>query len=273
MDIGTAKPGSEERVAVPHHLIDVVDPDQDFSLALYQELACRAIGDIQGRGKLPFLAGGSGLYIWSVIEGWQIPHVPPNPELRANLQEKASREGILTLYRELEEVDPEAARAIDPRNLRRIIRGIEVYKITSIPFSQLRRKVPPPFEALIIGLTVDREELYRRIDSRVDSMIERGLIDETKKLMEMGYSPTLPSMSGLGYRQIASFLSGEIDLATAVQQIKFETHRFARYQYTWFRLNDKQIHWVDITEDIQQFSLNLIEEFMGETWRENKQPC
>ncbi len=246
MDIGTAKPSPEELSLTPHHLINIINPDEDFSLAQYQKLAHQAINDIQKRRKLAILVGGSGQYAWSILEGWGIPGVPPDPELRQSLAEKAAREGKDKLYQELREVDPAAAQGIDPSNVRRVIRALEVYKSTNIPFSRLRRKQTPPFKAMIIGLTADRVELYRRIDSRVDEMIEQGLVAEVDRLLDMGYELKLPAMSSIGYKQIGAFLNDGLPLATAIQQIKFETHRFVRHQYTWFQLKDSRISWVDI---------------------------
>ena len=262
MDIGTAKPSSEELALAPHHLMSIVNPDADFSLAQYQKLAYAAIRDIEQRHKLPLLVGGSGLYVWAVLEGWEIPGVAPKPELRQSLEAKASEVGAERLYQELLEVDPLAAQKIDPRNVRRIIRALEVYQSSHLSFSQLKRKKAPPFTALVIGLTTDRKELYRRVDARVDEMVKRGLIDETKKLLDMGYGFHLPSMSGIGYRQIGMYLRGELTLAEAVPQIKFETHRFIRHQYAWFKLNDKRIHWFDAQKEVEPEIKSLINEFI-----------
>ncbi len=246
MDIGTAKPTPEELALVPHHLISIVNPDEDFSLAQYQELAYRAIDDIQQRHKLALLVGGSGLYVWSVLECWGIPQVSPDWEFRSSLEKKVAEVGKEELYQELVEVDPVAAQRIDRRNIRRVIRALEVCRTTGVPFSQLQHKKASPFDTLIIGLTADRAELYRRIDLRVDEMIKQGLVEEVKKLVNMGYNFNLPAMSGIGYKQIGMFLRGEITLVAAIRQIKFETHRFIRHQYSWFRLKDDRIHWFDI---------------------------
>lgn len=251
MDIGTAKPGQPELSLVPHHLIDIVNPDEDFSLAQYQQLAYRTIDDIQQRNKLALLVGGSGLYVWAVLEGWGIPQVPPDLEFRRSLEEKAARSRADELYQELVKVDPVAAQRIDPRNVRRVIRALEVSRSTGTLFSQLQHKKTPPFDVLIIGLTTDRAELYRRIDSRVDKMMELGLVEEVRKLMDMGYGFNLPAMSGIGYKQIGLFLRGELTLAAAIQQIKFATHRFVRHQYNWFRLEDKRIQWFDIKGEVE----------------------
>ena len=262
MDIGTAKPSQEERALVLHHLIDIVSPDENFGLAQYQQLAYRAIEDIQQRNKLALLVGGSGLYVWSVLEGWGIPQVAPDPEFRHSLEEKAARVGKDELYQELASVDPVAAQRIDPRNVRRTIRALEVYKETETPFSQLQRKEAPPFNTIIIGLTADRAELYRRIDLRVDEMIKRGLVDEVKRLVNRGYDFNLPAMSGIGYKQIGMFLRDELTLAAAIQQIKFETHRLVRHQYTWFQLQDDRIKWFDIQSTVDSQIMAPLSKFI-----------
>ena len=246
LDIGTDKPSPQELSQVPHHLINIINPDEDFSLAQYQALAYQAIKDIQKRHKLPFLVGGSGLYVWVVLEGWQIPRVSPDHEFRYNLEKRAGDTGIDELYQELVRVDPEAAQKIDRRNVRRIIRALEVHEKAKKPFSQLGYKEAPAFDSLIIGLTADRAEIYRRVDQRVEEMVARGLVTEVENLLKMGYDLSLPAMSGIGYRQTGQFLKGELTLAAAKQQIKSETHRFVRHQYAWFRLTDKRIRWFDI---------------------------
>jgi tRNA dimethylallyltransferase len=206
--------------------------------------------------------GGSGLYVWSVLEGWGIPQVAPDPEFRHSLEERAARAGNEALYEELMEVDPVVAHKIDSHNVRRIIRALEVHKKTGTPFSQLQHKKTPPLDALIIGLTTDRGELYRRIDSRVDEMIEQGLLEEVRGLVRKGYDFTLPAMSGIGYKQIGMFLRGELDLAAAIQQIKFETHRFVRHQYAWFQLKDARINWLDIQNSVDSDIAMLLTRFM-----------
>ncbi len=263
MDIGTAKPSPEELSIVPHHLINIVNPNEDFSLAQYQELAFKAIEDIQQRNKLALLVGGSGLYVWSVLEGWGIPQVPPNQRFRHNLEERAAKSGKDELYQELVEVDPVAAQRIDPRNVRRTIRALEVHRSAESSFSQLQHKETPPFNILIIGLTADRKELYRKIDLRIDEMIQCGLVAEVKKLVSMGYDFNLPAMSGIGYRQIGMFLRGELTLAAAIQHIKFETHRFVRHQYNWFRLEDDRIKWFDIESKVDSEIIAPLAKFIN----------
>lgn len=248
MDIGTNKPSPAERAAIRHHVIDVVEPDENFSLAMYNQLAIEALKAIQQKGKLPLLVGGSGLYVWSLVEGWKIPQVPPNQKLRRQLETRAEQVGNYSLYQELLDVDPAAAAKINPNNARRIIRALEIYHMTRQPPSQLQLKELPDFPILVIGLTRERSGLYRMIDWRVDKMIKIGLVEEVEQLLKKGYSPALPSMSGIGYKQIVQFLRSEMTLAQAIDTIRYETHRLARHQYAWFRLSDSRIHWFDTSE-------------------------
>jgi tRNA dimethylallyltransferase len=245
MDIGTAKVTAAERARVPHHLLDVVMPDQVLSLAEYQALAYAAIADIHARGRLPFLVGGTGQYIRAVIEGWSIPAVPPHPELRAELEAKASAEGAEALHGWLAALDSAAAARIDYRNVRRVIRALEVCLVTGQPITELQRKNPPPFDLLQIGVTRPRPELYARIDARVDQMMAAGLLDEVRRLDAAGYAWELPAMTGLGYRQIGEYLRAEVSLDEAIARIKQGTRRFVQQQYNWFRLTDPAIRWVD----------------------------
>ena len=263
MDIGTAKPSRQEMSLVRHHMVDIINPDEDFSLAQYQGLAYQAVGDISQRHKLPLLVGGSGLYIWSVLEGWEIPRVPPDPEFRQNLEERATKVGGEELYRELKQIAPIAASRIDPRNVRRVIRALEVCGGSQAPFPQHQVRKAPAYDALIVGLTADRAELYQKVDFRVDEMMERGLVEEVEKLMAMGYRLDLPAMSGIGYRQVGMFLEGKITLGAAVEQIKAESHRFVRHQYNWFKLKDDRIRWFDIKGDVYPGITELVEEFIS----------
>ncbi len=263
MDIGTAKPGLDDLALIRHHIIDLINPDELFSLAQYQKLALEAIDDIINRKKLPFIVGGSGLYVWSILEGWEIPSVPPNSEFRTKLEHKAERNGSYALFQELQRVDPLAATKIMPGNLRRIIRALEIYQKTGRPVSEQWQKQRPPFETLIIGLTAPRPELYRRIDLRVDQMVKTGLIDEVQALIARGYSLDLPSMSGIGYKQIAMFLEGKIELKTAIEQIKRDTHHLARHQYAWFKLGDPRIHWLNESRDPFKEATTLVNLFLS----------
>ncbi|MGD1119819.1 MAG: tRNA (adenosine(37)-N6)-dimethylallyltransferase MiaA [Dehalococcoidales bacterium] len=245
MDIGTAKPTPPEMAAVPHHLIDIINPDEEFSLALYLQLANRAIEDIYRRGKLPFLVGGTGLYVRAILEGWHVPGVSPDKDFRYNIEKQYNEKDPDEIYQELIAADPDAAAKIDRRNVRRVIRALEVHAKAGKAFSELGGKTAPAFVPYIIGLTTARAELYRRVDRRVDEMIERGLVPEVENLLKSGYDFSLPAMSGIGYRQIGQYLKGEMTLAAAIQKIKTETHRFIRHQYAWFRLADKNIHWYE----------------------------
>jgi tRNA dimethylallyltransferase len=245
MDIGTAKATPAEQARVPHYLLDVVVPDQVLTLAEYQQMAYRAIAEIQGRGRLPFIVGGTGQYVAALLEGWRIPEVPPDPALRAQLEAEAAAHGAEALHLRLGAIDPVAASHIDYRNVRRVIRALEVCLVAGRPISELQAKSPPPFRAVQIGVTRERSLLYQRIDSRVDRMIEDGLVQEVRGLAERGYSWELPSMTGLGYRQIGQHLRGEATLDEAVALIKKATRRLVQQQYNWFRLNDPMIRWYD----------------------------
>jgi tRNA dimethylallyltransferase len=244
MDIGTAKPSPEEQALVPHHLIDIVDPDEAFYLARYLDLGYKTINEILARDSIPIVAGGSGLYVWALLEGWQIPKVVPDFTFRKHLEERAARGEGENLFEELKHLDPEAAGRIDPRNVRRVIRALEISKNPNL--DSRPAKIKPQFEELIVGLTAKRETLYSRIDERVDSMVERGLVDEVRGLMNRGYATELPSMSGIGYRQVSKFLKGTISLEEAIQQVKNESHRLVRMQYNWFSPKDDRIHWFDV---------------------------
>lgn len=246
MDIGTAKPKAEERAQTPHHLIDIRDPDKPLSLAEYQALAYQAIDDLSARGRLPMLVGGTGQYVHAIVEGWGIPAVPPDETLRAELYAEAEAAGYEALHARLRTLDPVAAKRIDPRNVRRVVRALEVCLVAGRPISKLQHKSSPPYRILQIGLTRPRLVLYQRADDRVDAMIAAGLVDEVRRLVEAGYGWHLPAMSSLGYREIRVHLRGEISLKEAIQRIKRETRRFIRQQYNWFRLSDPHTHWFDL---------------------------
>jgi tRNA dimethylallyltransferase len=244
MDIGTAKPTQQERAAVPHYLIDVVDPDQTLSMAQYQALAYAAIADIHGRDRIVCLVGGTGQYVTAVLEGWQAPEVAPNVKLRAELESYAAAHGAEALFERLRVLDPVAAEGMDPHNVRRTIRALEVCIETGQPFSAQRSKVPPPYHVLELGLTMERGALYTRLDARIDRMMADGLPDEVRMLHERGYDWRLPSMSGLGYAQLGAYLRGESTLEEAVAAIKHDTRTFVRRQYTWFRKHGTPI-WLE----------------------------
>jgi len=248
MDIGTAKPSLEERARVPHHLIDVVDPDETWSLAEFQQAAKNRIEEIHQRGKYPLMVGGSGQYLRSIIEGWFPPKLAPNPLLRAALESWAEEIGNDALHARLAAIDPGAAENIDARNLRRTLRALEVILSTGVPFSSQRRKTESPYHNLVIGLSRPRPELYARIDARIDAMLAAGWLEEIQDLLTKGFSPNLPSMSAIGYQQLIKHIGAEISLEEAVAQIKKATRVFVRRQANWFKPTDPAIHWFDASE-------------------------
>lgn len=264
MDIGTAKPSRREMEVVPHNLFDIINPDEAFSLAQYQSLAYQSIREIHGRGRLPFLVGGSGQYVWAVLEGWEVPRVPPDPELRKKLEAVAVEKGVDELFQQLQELDPVAAQRIDKRNVRRVIRALEVARQVNVPISRLQSKHPPDFNPLIIGLTADRAGLYQRLDARVDEMVRQGLVEEVERLYRLGFGPELPSLNSIGYKQIGRALLQQIEYDEAVRQIKIDNHRFVRHQYSWFRLRDPRIQWFDIESDIECELMQLLENFLND---------
>ena len=265
MDIGTAKPSDADINTVPHHLFDIIDPDQPYSLAHYQKSALETLARVHERNMVPILVGGSGQYIWSVIENWQIPEVAPDMEFRERMVSIANEQGSDFLYQQLKGIDPAAAEKMLPGNLRRVIRALEIYEKTGEKPSALQTKKGHAFPVQIIGLTCDRERLYDRINLRTDRMMESGLMDEVKRLIKMGYAPGLPSMSSLGYRQITAYLAGSVPLKEAVQAIKYETHRFARNQYAWFRLNNTRISWFDTGDEVNEKINYTIDSFLKES--------
>lgn len=247
MDIGTAKPGATERERVPHHLIDVTTPDVSWSLAQYQAAAFAAIGEIQARGRLPILAGGTGQYIRAVVEGWQPPPSANTDGLRLELEERFQARGLDGLVAQLRELDPESARTIDLYNPRRVIRALEVVLSTGRSFVGQRRKLPPRLAIHTVGLSLPRALLYARIDQRVDSMLASGLVDEVRGLVARGYGWQLPAMSAIGYRQIGQHLRGECSLVEAADLIRRDTRVFVRRQANWFKPDDPGIHWYDVS--------------------------
>lgn len=263
LDIGTAKPTPQEQATAVHHLIDVVDPARVLSLAEYQEMAYAAINDVLARNRVPFLVGGTGQWVRAVVEGWGVPRVPPDYALRAELEAEADRLGPQTLHARLAAADPDAAAKIDYRNLRRVIRALEVYQKTGVPISQHQRAQTPPYRMLQVGLTMPREMLYERVDARVERMLDEGLLDEVKTLVLRGYGLDLPAMSGLGYRQIGQHLADELSLDEAVRLIKKETRRFIRQQYNWFRLDDPAIRWFDVSGEYYEALYDIVERFLG----------
>ncbi|MCS7281849.1 MAG: tRNA (adenosine(37)-N6)-dimethylallyltransferase MiaA [Anaerolineae bacterium] len=265
MDIGTAKPTPQERARVPHHLIDIAEPNETIGLAQFLQLAHSAIADIHARGRLPFVVGGTGQYVRALLEGWSPPAVPPDPALRAQLEEEARREGPQVLYARLAALDPQAAAKIDPRNVRRVIRALEVCLRTGRPFSAQRTSASLPYRVLQVGLTMDRKALYARADERVEAMMRAGLMEEVRRLLEAGYTWDLPAMSGLGYIQFRPYFEGRATLEEVVAQIKRDTRRLIRHQYAWFRLSDPRIHWFDVGHTGSKEILAFVEAWLKET--------
>lgn len=251
MDIGTAKPGKYERSLVPHHLIDVANPDQIWSLAMFQEAANRAIKDAHSAGHLPFLVGGSGQYVKAIVDGWSPPRVQPHPRMRSALEAWAEDISPQGLYDRLRILDQASAEQIDPRNLRRTIRALEVIFTTGIRFSDQRGQQAAPYNAYIIGLFRPRDELYDRIDLRIQDMIGAGFVNEVQTLLNLGYSPQLSPFSAIGYSEMIEHLAGRLSLEESIALMKRRTRIFVRRQTNWFRLNDPNIHWYDASSAYQ----------------------
>jgi tRNA dimethylallyltransferase len=243
MDIGTAKPSPAEMARVPHHLIDIVNPDETLSLAVFQQMAQEIIAGVHERELLPFLVGGTGQYIRAVTQGWSPPEVTPNEQMRAVLEKLKEERGKEWLHDKLHVLDPQAAQAIDLRNVRRTIRALEVIFTTGRRFSEQRGSGDSPYQLITIGLTRPREELYQRVDERIDKMFADGLVDEVKGLLKQGYSPTLPSMSAIGYRECVSVAEGSMTVAQAKVEMRRITRVFVRRQSNWFKESDPTIHW------------------------------
>ncbi len=240
MDIGTAKPTPAEQAAAPHHLLDVVDPDETFTLAQYQAAAYAAIQDVQARGALPILTGGTGMYITAVLEGWQVPEIPPDPALRAELEAQTNAE----LFARLQDLDPITAQRIDPQNPRRLVRAVEVSLLSGRPFSELRRKNPPPYDVYPVALYMEpRSALYARAEQRLQDWLARGWLDEVRALLAAGYDPASPAMTALGYPQMVAHVRGELALDTAREIIAKATRGYIRRQLTWLRGHDPGWQW------------------------------
>ena len=250
MDIGTAKPSREEQARVPHHLIDIANPDEILSLAVFQRKAHEVIADIHTRKKLPLLVGGTGQYIRAVTEGWTPPEVKPDELLRDELIKQKDENGIYWLHEKLRSLDPIAAEKIDARNFRRTIRALEVIMTTGRKFSEQRGQSESPYQLIAIGLTRPRAELYERVDKRIDMMFANGFLEEVKSLLERDYSPTLPTLSAIGYRECVEVLEGKIKVDEAKQLIRRVTRVFVRRQANWFKESDPSITWFKIEEGV-----------------------
>lgn len=252
MSIGTAKPigvwsDYEDVVAymvegIPHYMVDIVDPGEVFNLSHFKELALRYISHILQRDKLPIIVGGTGLYIWSIVDNLLLPQVPPNKKLRQSLEKKSLNELVQLLIK----LDPLTAKQIDLSNIRRVIRALEVVILSGQSFYRERKKLEPLFSALQIGIEMDRKDLYKNINERIDRQLQTGLIEEVEGLMKQKYGWHLPSMNGIGYKQIGAYLRGELNLDEAVDLLKRDTRHYARRQLTWFK-RDKRVVWLSFS--------------------------
>ena len=262
MDIGTAKPTREEQGRVPHHLIDIANPDEILSLAVFQQKAREAIADIHTRNKMPFLVGGTGQYIRAVTEGWNPPEVEPDERLRSELEKLKDENDIYWLHERLKGLDPLAAEKIDPRNYRRTIRALEVIMTTGRRFSEQRGQSESPYHLITVGLTRPRAELYERVDQRIDAMFANGFLEEVKSLLAKGYSPSLPTMSAIGYRECVRVINGELNEQQAKAEIKRATRIFVRRQANWFKESDPNIKWfrveTGVVEEIESYIRELL---------------
>lgn len=262
MDIGTAKPTFKEREQVPHHLIDVADPGDTWNLAKFCEAALNVIHDIHSMGKVAFLVGGTGQYLKAILEGWTPPPSAESTVFREELEATAASKGVDALHRQLQDVDPPSASRIDPRNVRRVIRALEIFHLTGMPASSQRGKKLPSFEILRMGLTLPRAELYQRIDKRIDLMIEAGWIEEVQELIGTGISPDMPSLSAIGYAQLAAHLSGEMDLESAIVEIRRLSRQFVRRQANWFKADDPKIQWFNAVSGVEERISAVIERWL-----------
>ena len=252
MSIGTAKPSDADRAEIPHHIVDIIEPSERYSLALFLRDAKRSILNAQKeRGRLPMVVGGTGQYVWALLEGWQVSDAKPNAKLRETLESRLKSEGVGALYEELRRLDSVAAERVDGRNPRRVIRALEIAlsqdgdAASNDGHAEGPRKIPPGYDPMVIGLTMERAELYERIDARIDAQMAAGWLDEVRALLGRGYGLQEAALSGLGYAELIAHLDGDMTLADAVQRIKYRTHRYARQQYNWFRPGDERIRWLD----------------------------
>ncbi|MGI6113602.1 MAG: tRNA (adenosine(37)-N6)-dimethylallyltransferase MiaA [Mahellales bacterium] len=269
MDIGSAKPTTKEQDGIKHYLIDEIYPTQPFSVALFNKLAREYINTIVTKGKLPIIVGGTGLYVNSLTHTMNFTPIISNEKFRKRMRERASQEGVMSLHNELRNIDPMAADKIHHNDLKRIIRALEVYHFTGKPityYQQLSKHSKVPYNLAQIGLTMDRQMLYDRINKRVDIMMEQGLLEEVKYLKSLGCNRDNQSMQGLGYKELLNYLDNKFTLAEAVDAIKRNTRRYAKRQLTWFK-KDKRIFWIDITnitedEDIVNLMIKHINKIL-----------
>lgn len=249
MDIGTAKIRDNEMRGIKHHLIDYINPDEDFSVAKFQKIVQEKIIEINEQGKLPIIVGGTGLYVKSVTHNYNFSEVIKDEYYRSELEQFVKINGKEELYKKLVEIDPEYAKNLHPNNVKRVIRSLEIYHSSgAMPLHNTEENnKSSPYNLRMIGLTMDREELYKRINSRVEKMIELGLVEEVKKLVQSGYSKNLNAMQGIGYKEIIKYLEGEVTLDEAILIIKQNSRRYAKRQLTWFR-HMSEVDWFDMSD-------------------------
>lgn len=249
MDIGTAKPTKAEQARVPHHMIDLVEPDENWSLALFRKQALREIEGVLERGHVPILVGGTGQYVRALMEGWVIPSQRPDEKLRNKLEEWGREIGAPALHDRLAVLDADAAAVIEPSNLRRSVRALEVIFKTGMKFSSQRQKEAPDYEFMLVGLNRPRAELYQRVDERIEKMFVDGLVEEVQNLLAKGYSEANPPLSAIGYREVIDVIRGNMTLEDAKVQMRRKTREFIRRQANWFKTSDENIHWYEMQPD------------------------
>jgi tRNA dimethylallyltransferase len=256
MNIGTAKPTTIERESARHHLLDIKNPDEEYTVSDYKNDAIAAIHDILRRGKLPIMAGGTGLYIDAVIDNLDIPKTKADPELRAKIEHDIAENGLASVFKKLVDLDPEATYVVDPKNPRRVVRALEVAIITGEPFTAQRKKNEPLFDALKIGINPPPEVLRERIALRADLMLKDGLVDEVETLVKK-YGATCAAFDAIGYREIIDYLGSKSSLEQAMDIIKHNTWHYAKRQMTWFR-KDKNIHWITKPEEAEKMIADFL---------------
>lgn len=268
MDIGTAKVSRREQAMTPHHLIDIADVNEDFNVARYQALARRIIEEVQARGKIPVLVGGTGLYYQAVVDDYQFYPIVSKQKVRQKWHNMIEAEGLEAVYLHLTAIDPDYARKINLNDEKRIVRALEVYELTGVPFSRQQQRKSDTYRLAAVGLEMERKELYQRIEQRVEQMLDRGLIKEVEGLMASGCDYRANAMQALGYKQVICYLNGFLNYEEMVAEIKLETRRFAKRQLTWFK-RDRRIHWIKVKNEdsleilIENILNNLEGQFIG----------
>ena len=264
MDIGTAKPTPDQLSSIAHHLIDVAEPDDSWSLGVFRAAALETITAVQARGRLPLLVGGTGQYVWAILEGWSPPPGAKDEGLRRELESFSATHGHAALHSRLAEIDPVSAARIDSRNVRRVVRALEIHRLTNQPPSRLRQRSETPFRSLKVVLSLPRGELYAQIDNRLERMVEQGLVDEVGGLLARGISPDLPAMSAIGYRQIVAHLQGRMTLDEALAEIRRASRRLVRHQANWFKEDDPENHVFEARPGVEEGIVELIQRWLEE---------